>query len=193
MNLVWPITGLYAGPLALWGYFAYGRLAATNGEASDGERRAAAKPGSTPFPVMVGKGAAHCGAGCMLGDIVAEWLCFGAPAVALWFGWQSIFADKMFAVWIVDYIFASSSASPSSISPSRPCADCRSGRAFGGDQGRHAVAHRLADRHVRLPWRAGAVRLFSPAHRQDAGCKHTGILVHHAVRHAVRLRHHRIL
>ena len=55
---------------------------------------------------MVGKGAAHCGAGCTLGDIVAEWLCFGVPAIAVWFGWQSIFADKMFAVWIVDFIFA---------------------------------------------------------------------------------------
>jgi hypothetical protein len=28
MNLVWPIAGLYAGPLALWGYFSYGQLAA---------------------------------------------------------------------------------------------------------------------------------------------------------------------
>ncbi len=26
MNLVWPITALYAGPLALWGYFTVGRL-----------------------------------------------------------------------------------------------------------------------------------------------------------------------
>lgn len=26
MNLVWPITALYAGPLALWGYFTAGRL-----------------------------------------------------------------------------------------------------------------------------------------------------------------------
>lgn len=107
MNLVWPITGLYAGPLALWGYFAYGRLAAH--ELAGPAMEKGEKPPSqalTPFPVMVGKGAAHCGAGCMLGDVVAEWLCFGAPAVALWFGWQSIFGDKMFAVWIVDYIFA---------------------------------------------------------------------------------------
>jgi hypothetical protein len=33
MNLVWPITGLYAGPLALWGYF-------TAGAALDLSRRA---------------------------------------------------------------------------------------------------------------------------------------------------------
>jgi hypothetical protein len=24
MNVVWPITALYAGPLALWGYFTFG-------------------------------------------------------------------------------------------------------------------------------------------------------------------------
>ena len=27
MNVVWPVTALYAGPLALWGYFTVGRLA----------------------------------------------------------------------------------------------------------------------------------------------------------------------
>jgi hypothetical protein len=89
MNAVWPIVALFGGPIVLWGYFTYGRIHA--------------KP---PFPIMVGTGTAHCGAGCTLGDIVAEWLCFGVPAVALWFGWQSLFTEKMFAVWIVDFIFA---------------------------------------------------------------------------------------
>jgi hypothetical protein len=28
MNWVWPLTALYAGPLALWAYFAIGRLSA---------------------------------------------------------------------------------------------------------------------------------------------------------------------
>ena len=37
---------------------------------------------------------------------MAEWLAFFVPAVAVWFGWHSLFEDKMFAVWIVDYIFA---------------------------------------------------------------------------------------
>ncbi|WP_428483899.1 DUF4396 domain-containing protein [Rhodopila sp.] len=41
-----------------------------------------------------------------LGDIVAEWLVFAIPAVAVAFGYQRIFDDKIFAVWIVDYIFA---------------------------------------------------------------------------------------
>jgi len=60
----------------------------------------------TPFPVMVANGALHCGSGCTLGDIVAEWLVFAVPAIAVWFGWQSLFGDKIFAAWIVDYLFA---------------------------------------------------------------------------------------
>ena len=60
----------------------------------------------TPFGVMVAKGSSHCGAGCTLGDIIAEWLAFLVPAVAVWFGWKSIFADKIFAVWVLDFLFA---------------------------------------------------------------------------------------
>jgi hypothetical protein len=51
-------------------------------------------------------GALHCGSGCCLGDIVAEWLVFALPAIAVWFGWHGIFSEKMFAVWIVDFLFA---------------------------------------------------------------------------------------
>jgi len=55
---------------------------------------------------MVANGALHCGSGCTLGDIPAEWLAFAVPAVAVAFGWQSLFSEKIFAVWIMDYIFA---------------------------------------------------------------------------------------
>ncbi len=107
MNVVWPVVALFAGPIALWSYFAFGRLAAHD-KMKPAMERDETPPSRklTPFSVIVGKGAAHCGAGCTLGDIVAEWLCFGVPAIAVWFGWQSIFPEKMFAVWIVDYIFA---------------------------------------------------------------------------------------
>lgn len=59
-----------------------------------------------PFPVMVGEGASHCGSGCTLGDIIAEWLAFSFPAIAVWLGWHTVFSEKIFAVWILDYIFA---------------------------------------------------------------------------------------
>ncbi len=37
---------------------------------------------------------------------MAEWLVFAVPAIAVAFGWHSIFSDKIFATWIVDYLFA---------------------------------------------------------------------------------------
>ena len=96
MNLVWPITALYGGLLALWFYYAYGREAAHHHAAKE----------EPPFSVMVAKGALHCGAGCTIGDILAEWLAFFVPAVAIWFGYTTLFSEKMFAVWIPDFILA---------------------------------------------------------------------------------------
>ncbi len=42
----------------------------------------------------------------MLGDVVAEWLAFLVPAVAVWFGWHSLFDEKMYAVWGLDFVCA---------------------------------------------------------------------------------------
>jgi hypothetical protein len=107
MNVVWPVTALFASLLALWGYFRYGRLA-RHEKARAAMNRGEEMPHKalTPFPVKVGKGAAHCGSGCALGDACAEWLVFFFPVVAIWFGWGWLFPEKMFAVWVVDYLFA---------------------------------------------------------------------------------------
>jgi hypothetical protein len=96
MNLVWPLCGLFGGPLVLWAYYRWGRA---SGHGVQGG-------GDAPFAVKVGKGALHCGSGCTLGDIVAEWLAFFVPTVAVWAGLGWLFSEKMFAVWVVDFIFA---------------------------------------------------------------------------------------
>lgn len=95
MDLVWPLTCLFGGPLWLWLYWRFGR---PKGEGIPGSE--------PPFWAMVAKGASHCGAGCTLGDILAEWAAFALPAIAVWFGWHSLFGEKIFAVWILDYIVA---------------------------------------------------------------------------------------
>lgn len=107
MNVVWPVTALFGTLWILWQYFTYGRLA------SHEKMHAAMERGEeppnkrlTPFPMMVANGTLHCGSGCVLGDICAEWLVFAVPAIAVAFGWNSIFGEKVFAVWIVDYLFA---------------------------------------------------------------------------------------
>lgn len=107
MNVVWPVTALFGTAWIVWQYFAYGRLA-THEKMHMAMERKQEPPNKreTPLPVMVANGALHCGSGCTLGDIVAEWLVFAVPAVAVAFGYQSIFSHKIFAVWIVDYIFA---------------------------------------------------------------------------------------
>lgn len=98
MDVVWPITGLYAGPLGLWVYFRFGRNAGHGGHVHSA-------PGK-PFFAAVAISDTHCGAGCTLGDILSEWLAFFFPAIAVWFGYQSIFPEKIFAVWVLDFIFA---------------------------------------------------------------------------------------
>lgn len=107
MNIVWPVTALFGTVWVAWQYFAYGRLA-THEKMHAAMQRKEEPPSKreTPFPVMVANGALHCGSGCTLGDIVAEWLVFLVPSVAVWFGWHGLFGEKMFATWIVDYLFA---------------------------------------------------------------------------------------
>jgi hypothetical protein len=103
MNVVWPITALFGTLVWLWGYFRYGRL-------TTHERMHTAKQASLneqkPFPIIVGEGTSHCGAGCTLGDICAEWLAFAVPGIPVALGWHSIFTEKMLAVWILDFLFA---------------------------------------------------------------------------------------
>ena len=93
MNLVWPLTALFGSVIWLAFYRSFGR---NDGSQDD----------DPPMHIAVAKGASHCGAGCTLGDIIVEWAAFAFPAIAVWFGWQSAFAEKTFAVWIPDYLVA---------------------------------------------------------------------------------------
>ena len=98
MNVVWPITALYAGPLALWAYFTAGRLS-TRRAVQEAKERNEAPPGKKkPFWQMVALGTTHCGAGCTLADIVAEWTLFVFPL--------TLFGMKIFGSWTVDYFVA---------------------------------------------------------------------------------------
>jgi hypothetical protein len=64
--------------------------AKAHGEEPPGEKK--------PFWQMVALGDTHCGAGCTLGDIVAEW---GLVVFPL-----TLFGQKIFAAWAVDYVLA---------------------------------------------------------------------------------------
>lgn len=105
MNLVWPITALFGSVLWLAFYWRSGRGAPRQDGRQD-NRGNGAEHKETPMAVAVAKGASHCGAGCALGDIIAEWLAFSVPPVAVAFGWRSLFGEKTFAVWILDFLIA---------------------------------------------------------------------------------------
>lgn len=84
MNLVWPLTTLYAGPIALCFYFKIGRKISRNR--------------SRPFWQSVLKGTLHCGSGCTLGDMVAANLLVIFPF--------TLFGSKLYGEWVVEFIMA---------------------------------------------------------------------------------------
>jgi Domain of unknown function (DUF4396) len=93
MNLVWPITALYFGPFALWTYFGFGREKQhATGHDRNGHH------GSKPLWQKVWIGSTHCGAGCTLGDIIAEWIVF-------WTGF-TLLGSRLGASYLWDFIAA---------------------------------------------------------------------------------------
>ena len=98
MNLVWPITALYSGPLAVIAYFKVGILSSKHA-VKEAKSKGEPHPGMRkPFWQMAAVGSTHCGSGCTLGDLIAEWIVFAAPI--------AILGHKMFGAWLLDYIFA---------------------------------------------------------------------------------------
>ena len=91
MALVWPLCGLFAGPLVVWFYYRFGR---------DGAKA------DKPFPASVAKGALHCGAGCALADLIAETLAHRVPAILGFFGLGWLFSERIFAAWVFDFLLA---------------------------------------------------------------------------------------
>jgi hypothetical protein len=116
MNVVWPLTALYAGPLALWTYYTVGRKSvkpADNDSASQsgekdgqsGQNGRSEQDGQSgkmqdqkPFWQSVGVGALHCGSGCTLGDIIAETFVFFVPF--------TLFGKPIFGAWAIDFVLA---------------------------------------------------------------------------------------
>jgi hypothetical protein len=91
MNVVWPITGLYLGPLAVRWYWdlARGQHAMRVVHRGMPER---------PFWKTIIIEATHCGAGCVLGDIIAE---FG-----VYFGAVTLAGSRLVAEFAGDYVLA---------------------------------------------------------------------------------------
>lgn len=84
MDWVWPITALYFGPIALWIYMSIGRRMQEGAEDSKDK----------PFWQTTLVATTHCGAGCTLGDIIAEWVIYiTAFDIAGYFLWPEYIFD----------------------------------------------------------------------------------------------------
>lgn len=94
MSWVWPVTALYAGPAAVWGYLRFGRPMRPRWRREYGIDEPPAKPDWATTSV----GVSHCGAGCTLGDIVAE---TGIFLLGLTIAGRALWAE-----YIGDYVLA---------------------------------------------------------------------------------------
>jgi Domain of unknown function (DUF4396) len=108
MDVVWPVTALYWGPVGVWGLWDMGappaspakRRAQQPGAVEAAERAGGRQGGDRMQPRwrQVAVAVCHCGAGCTLGDIVGEWLVYANH-------WHWL-GDKVYAEFLVDFPIA---------------------------------------------------------------------------------------
>jgi hypothetical protein len=95
MNFVYPLSALYAGPLALIFYYNIGKKSVqTDIHKSHQE----IKKYEQPFWQSVAIGALHCGSGCTLGDMISEIFLLWIPV--------TLFGSELAGTWTIDFVFA---------------------------------------------------------------------------------------
>lgn len=98
MDLVWPITALYAGPLALWAYFTLGRHGVRKAMSSPMNRGEMNSSGTLAWWQMTAVATTHCGSGCTIGDLISEWLVVYFPI--------TLFGAALYGSWALDFVLA---------------------------------------------------------------------------------------
>ena len=105
MNLVWPITALYLSVFALWGYFRIGRrmtksvMQSMPTEQMQQRKKTQEWQGShNPTWPQTAVSDSHCGAGCVIGDVIAEFSLFAL-------GW-TLFGKSLYGEYVGDLLLA---------------------------------------------------------------------------------------
>ena len=101
MNIVWLLTALYASAFALWGYFSAGRKmsrTAISRVSVEGHKREMEYGTRDPTFTQTAIADTHCAAGCVLGDLIAEFSLLGL-------GW-TLFGKVLYAEYAGDLLLA---------------------------------------------------------------------------------------
>lgn len=101
MNIVWPVTALYFSVFAVWGYFRAGRKMSKSAMNNMDEQQHKGKMEQAlrdPTATQTAISDSHCGAGCTLGDIIAEFSLFAL-------GW-TLFGKVLYAEYAGDLLLA---------------------------------------------------------------------------------------
>ncbi|WP_102224258.1 DUF4396 domain-containing protein [Acidimangrovimonas sediminis] len=109
MAAVWPLTALFGGPILVAFYLRHGRSPEGGADHHHHHHHHHGdNHGGTadPSAVSVTKGSLHCGAGCSLGDILAESAAALWPGILTFFGYPGFWPDRIFAAWGLDFILA---------------------------------------------------------------------------------------
>jgi hypothetical protein len=101
MNVVWPVTGLYFSVFAVWAYFALGRKKAKDA----GGMKMGGDEDAPPTLAQVAVGTSHCGAGCMIADVVSEFGIAAAGITLLGSILWAEFAIDFAAAWALGIVF----------------------------------------------------------------------------------------
>jgi Domain of unknown function (DUF4396) len=121
MNLVWPITALYFSVFALWVYFRIGKPMGRDemGKMSHMNMEHAADQ-HDPTWQQTAVATSHCGAGCTLGDIIAEFSVMGLGVTLFGSPLYASFAADLFLAWLLGIAFQYFSIKPMrNLSPSQ--------------------------------------------------------------------------
>ncbi len=125
MNIVWPVTALYFSVIALWFYFRAGRKmtrdtlsiashSATTSmhgmhreQSSKTSPETPRNPSGAPNPTFtqVAISASHCGAGCVIGDVIAEFAVFSLGMTILGVALYASYAADFTLAWIFGIAF----------------------------------------------------------------------------------------
>ena len=103
MNVVWPVTALYFSVFAVWAYFALGRRHTREAMRSVEVPRGATN--SPPTLAQVALGTSHCGAGCMIADVLCEFIIAAAGITLLGSALWAEFAIDFAVAWAVGIVF----------------------------------------------------------------------------------------